>query len=295
MAKIYIKSWFAARMGEAETVSTESGDFDIDSRGILKEYENTTGVTSITIPDGVQKIWGHVFRDDNSIHEIIMPDSIIEIGRGAFSHCSKLERVHFSRNIDTIPESCFNGCIGLKNIEFTDSISKIDRHAYNGCTGLTHIIFPGNVSVIEEYAFDHCDSLKIIEFSEAIPYFGGDGDVFGSGKSITTVILPNYSVELSPDYQYVYTNGMDLCDAIMNIDRGNFKYLYPGTSDVQAAVLMNYYKCTNDKNAETVIIEYLDSLIAFAKIYQRSEDMAILLRLKRDSGLFGNPKELLTL
>ncbi|WP_195436791.1 leucine-rich repeat protein, partial [Bacteroides xylanisolvens] len=53
----------------------------------VRAFVNCTEMTSIHIPDSVQKIWHCAFDNCSSLTEVIIPHSVIYIGQGAFSDC----------------------------------------------------------------------------------------------------------------------------------------------------------------------------------------------------------------
>ena len=77
--------------------------------------------TDISIPDGVTKVTGSMFRGCRSIINITIPDGVTRIGEYALFECTNLTSV-------TIP----------------DSVMKIENNAFNLCTSLTDIYFRGS-------------------------------------------------------------------------------------------------------------------------------------------------------
>lgn len=58
-----------------------------------------TGLTSITIPDGVTKVFSSAFSGCTSLASVTIPDSVTEIGHGAFAGCPKLVDIKMPSNI----------------------------------------------------------------------------------------------------------------------------------------------------------------------------------------------------
>lgn len=54
---------------------------------LLATFEGCTGLTSITIPDGVTSIGPYVFKDCSGLTSVTIPDSVTEISPGAFENC----------------------------------------------------------------------------------------------------------------------------------------------------------------------------------------------------------------
>ena len=65
----------------------------------VRAFVNCTEMTSIHIPDSVQKIWHCAFDNCSSLTEVIIPHSVIYIGQGAFIRCSRLTSIVIKCNI----------------------------------------------------------------------------------------------------------------------------------------------------------------------------------------------------
>ena len=84
-------------------------------------FSGCSGLTSVTIPNGVTSIGNNAFNDCSSLTSITIPNSITSIGDGAFRYCSSLQSVTIlSSELELIendkgetPE-IFNGCWNLK-------------------------------------------------------------------------------------------------------------------------------------------------------------------------------------
>ena len=60
-----------------------------------------------TIPDYIQIIGNHAFKNQNKLEKIIISDSVTEIGKYAFEDCQNLREVIMSKNIKKIGENAF--------------------------------------------------------------------------------------------------------------------------------------------------------------------------------------------
>ena len=54
-----------------------------------------TGLTSITIPEGITSIGQTAFNDCDQLTEVILPNTVTTVGKMAFANCAKLEKVVF--------------------------------------------------------------------------------------------------------------------------------------------------------------------------------------------------------
>ncbi len=60
-----------------------------------------TGLTSITIPEGITSIGQTAFNDCDQLTEVILPNTVTTVGKMAFSNCAKLEKVVFGAGFTT--------------------------------------------------------------------------------------------------------------------------------------------------------------------------------------------------
>lgn len=60
-----------------------------------------TGITSITIPEGVTSIGQTSFNNCDNLTEVILPNTVTSVGKMAFSNCAKLETVNFGAGFTT--------------------------------------------------------------------------------------------------------------------------------------------------------------------------------------------------
>lgn len=108
-----------------------------DSAGVemvtLRRYKGHDSV--VTVPNGVQRIAGHVFADDiepnKTIQKIILPNSVTEIDPTAFSYCLALNEIKFSQkmmNFDLFLEDCPS----LKEIWVPESVERFGGFGRNG-------------------------------------------------------------------------------------------------------------------------------------------------------------------
>ena len=80
-------------------------------------FYNCTGLTSVTIGDGVTSI-GSAFEGCTGLTSITIGDGVTSIGEGAFSGCTGLTSVTIPGSVTHIGGSAFKGCKGLTDINY---------------------------------------------------------------------------------------------------------------------------------------------------------------------------------
>ena len=95
-----------------------------------------TGLTTVTIPDGVTRIAGEAFEENETITSVIIPDTVTSIEQKAFSWCRALETVVIPDSVVSIGDQAFLACDALKNLTMPDNISNMGNNVFQWCTSL---------------------------------------------------------------------------------------------------------------------------------------------------------------
>jgi hypothetical protein len=154
-----------------------------------------SGLTSITIPNGVTSIGNNAFRSCSDLTSIIIPNSVTSIGYEAFS-----------------------GCFGLTSITIPNGVTSIGYEAFYYCSSLASIIIPNGVTSIGVQAFSYCERLTAIHVESGNEYFSSeDGVLFNNdktelicypgGKTGDPYTIPN-SVTSIGDDAFFYCSGL---------------------------------------------------------------------------------------
>jgi len=84
----------------------------------------------------VTEIGSNAFNDCTWLTSVIIPDSVNRIWYGAFRGCSELESVNIPDGITVIEADTFKDCTSLSTITVADSVNEIERGAFENCTSL---------------------------------------------------------------------------------------------------------------------------------------------------------------
>ena len=194
-------------------------------------FEGCTGLTSVTISNGVTSMGSSAFEGCTGLTSITIPNSVTSIGHSAFSSCTGLTSIvvesgntrYDSRencnaiietatntliqgsNTTIIPNSvtkieyfAFLGCTGLTSVTIPNSVTaEIGYYAFLGCTGLTSVTIPNSVTGIGSYAFLGCTGLTSVTIPNSVTSIGCA--VFSSCTGLTSITIGNNVMWIGED------------------------------------------------------------------------------------------------
>ena len=156
--------------------------------------QNGTGGAALTIDDGSYTastykdsitVGNGVFMGCESLTSITLPDRIDKLGLAAFKDCTSLKTVTFADGIaiTSISIYTFSGCSSLKEIVLPEGVTSIAPYAFADCTSLSIVTIPDGVEKIGDqvkvgsytstgYSFFNCTSLEEIDLPDALTYIG---------------------------------------------------------------------------------------------------------------------------
>ena len=152
---------------------TNSSYLRPDTTGrVSTAFAYCSGITSVTIEDGVITIGSQAFDFCISLTSIIIPDSVTTIEGTAFGSCLSLTSVTIGEGVTSLGRA-FEGCEALTSLiveEGNETYRSIEGNLYSkdGKTLIKYaigkeqssFILPEQVEVIDEYAFS--DSINLV-------------------------------------------------------------------------------------------------------------------------------------
>jgi hypothetical protein len=198
-----------------ESVTYSSKTYSVTSIGQYAFYQ-CYGLTSVEIPNSVNKINYRTFSGCHGLTSIEIPNSVTSIGKEAFSSCSGLVSVVIPNSVTSIESDAFNGCYAIKevyisdltawcNIEYGGYSSNPLGHAqagnlYLNGTMITKLVIPDDVTSIRIYAFRNCKGLTSIEIPNSVTSIGCYA--FYGCSGLTSVTIPNSVTSIGYDVFY---------------------------------------------------------------------------------------------
>ena len=102
-------------------------------------FYGCSGLTSITIPDGVTSIGSSAFEDCSGLTSVTIPDSVTSISDSAFYGCSSLTSITIPDGVTSIGSYAFYDCNSLKTVFYKGTAEQWKEISIrNGNTNLTN-------------------------------------------------------------------------------------------------------------------------------------------------------------
>ena len=179
----------------------------------IGEYAFTgcSALTSITLPNGLQKIETLAFQKCTSLKSLTIPATVTEgyrilgtttavtkvtftagmktIPADILRAAYKVETISLKSGVTTIGNRAFLNCKALKSITIPATVTNIKSSAFNGCTALATVSMSKNIKTLGTYAFKNCTSLKELTLTKTATTFGTN--VFVGDKNLTLLVYAN--------------------------------------------------------------------------------------------------------
>ena len=188
-------------------------------------FEDCASITSVYIPDGIERIGMNAFRSCRRLLKIEIPASVEVIGDGAFEWCYSVHSITvdkgnakyksendclLTKNGETLKWGCvtsvipdgvktigigaFAGCQAMTKISIPDSVKTIAYQAFYSCSGLTSINIPDSVQTLGQYSFAYCSALESVVLSENLTKISDY--TFLNCEKLTSIIIPDGVVSI---------------------------------------------------------------------------------------------------
>ena len=219
-----------------------------------KAFENCSGITVITLNEGITSIGNSAFSGCSSLKSITIPASLTELGGAVFSGCTSLTDMYiedlaawcnikfsylnpthlsgiknfYVKGVLTtnlvIPEGIkkkndytFSGATFMTSITLPNTLEQIGKDAFCNCSSLKEIVIPNSVTHITYGAFKGCSSMERI----TVPFIGTDADRTGSGSQTFSNIFSGSVPASLKTVIYtgstLYSSSFDGCNNIENL------------------------------------------------------------------------------
>lgn len=135
-------------------------------------FSYRTGLTSVTIPDGVTSIDDESFRNCSALTNVWIGSGVMYIGTNAFRDCYALLNVEIGGGVEVIGNSAFRGCSRLSDITIPAGVNTIENYAFAECNSLEDVTIPDSVGFIGPSAFSSCGGLTNVTIGTGVTRIG---------------------------------------------------------------------------------------------------------------------------
>jgi len=161
-------------------------------------------------------------NSNRDITSITIPNSVNKIGRYAFSDCSSLQSVKMPEAMSVVEKGAFKKCRNLKSITIPEGISEIEMDSFYDCRSLQSITIPQSVTVINNDAFAYCNSLQSVTIREGVMHIGNGA--FTYCKSLQNITIPEGVTSIG-DYAFSWCSSLKsitIPDGVTEIGKSAF-------------------------------------------------------------------------
>ncbi len=153
-------------------------------------FRNCTNLTSIIMPDLLERIGNYAFYDCSNLTNVTFPfNRLKSIGDYAFYGCSQLNMSVIPFSVTHIGECAFAYCDGISAITIGDNVVHIGEGAFGECCNLCSVKIGNGVTSIPTRTFIHCSNLTSVTIPNSVTSIGKDA--FYRCRSLPSVAIPN--------------------------------------------------------------------------------------------------------
>jgi len=153
-----------------------------------RAFYNCERITSLTIPDTVERIGKAAFMECERLRSVYLPDSLEVISEQAFSDCYMLSEVRLPSGLERIEKMGFFLCTRLEVLELPETLEYIGESAFGSCSSLCSLVIPKSVKEIRECCFSECVNLVAMRIPNSVKKMGAS--VFSGCTLLESVVLP---------------------------------------------------------------------------------------------------------
>ena len=193
--RVYVTSNEAGYTGSITIPATIIYTKTYEVIGIQSQaFKECTGLTSVTIKNGLTNIGSEAFKDCTDLISVTIPSSVTYMSSSVFFGCTKLTDVTLNAQMENIEWGTFQNCTSLESITIPNSVTRIGDSAFRGCSKLANVTLSDKLKTLEWGAFWECTSLKSISLPSNVTKMGNDYDdgyVFYGCTSLESIIIPS--------------------------------------------------------------------------------------------------------
>jgi hypothetical protein len=197
---------------DTTVIFEEIEDEEILSDVMMKSnvFSGCTGLSHITLPDGLLSVPANSFIGCANLRKIKIPSSVSEIGNSAFSDCVSLESISIPPSVNLIGYWAFSNCTKLTDIKITES-TVIMYPNFDGSPFKKNQLDSTGSFIVNNVLYEHEKQVRVV-IPEGVKEIYGNGAYGGSGvfrydNTIQSVTFPS-SLEVIGSYAFADCPGL---------------------------------------------------------------------------------------
>ena len=131
-------------------------------------FSDCTSLTSISLPSSLTSIGDWAFSN-TGISSVSIPEGITDIKGRVFNSCQNLISIVFPSSLKYIGEYAFAGCASLSKINLPESLETIGKESFSYCPLIKNVTIPASVNIIGEGVFMNCNELESVTMKNSNP------------------------------------------------------------------------------------------------------------------------------
>ncbi len=215
---------------------------------ILDENNEYYEVTSLVIPDTVEKINKYQFWGFDYVTSVVIPSSVTSVDSHSFYGTTSLVSMTIEGDLlssstnfvywfrygsmesytglkeliikdsKEIGDSALNGCDFLESVVIEEGVTSIGERAFYYCTALENVTIPNSVVSIGADAFYACNALTYNEKTNGC-YLGNATNPYVVLVDIVDTSITEFSID--ENTKIIYSNAFSECSSLPSVTIGN--------------------------------------------------------------------------
>ena len=144
-------------------------------------FQNTPSLKEVRLSKSLTELTSEVFLN-SGLTSVTVPDGVVSVSDSCFANNICLTTVNLPASLEEIGDHVFAGCTSLEEIVLPDGMETLGLSAFEGCNSLTSITIPASVTTFEGGdIFANCNpelKIKGVSGSAAEAYANAHGIVF---------------------------------------------------------------------------------------------------------------------
>lgn len=156
-----------------ESTALQSVDLSNTNVTIMKDgvFFHNESLTSIQLPNGLEKFWNNAFNGCTALNNIVMPSTVEAIYDYVFQDCTSLSNVTLNEGCTTLGHHVFRNC-PLAAVTFPKTLGSIGEYAFEGTKLKTVDLSNTEITSLPKGCFYNCQQLNDVKLPIALTDIG---------------------------------------------------------------------------------------------------------------------------